>query len=109
LDIGLLDHRGQRLLRHPPWLEEAREVTALAQPGDAQLHRAGPSLPVPIAVAIALREPSRTLLATGRARQGADLKLHQPLGGEGDHIAQEIRVGGLLDKRAQVHHLYGLP
>ena len=28
LNVGLLDHRGQRLLRHPPRVEEAREVAA---------------------------------------------------------------------------------
>ena len=40
LDVGLLDHRGQRLLGHPPRLEEARKVRALAQLGDAQFDRA---------------------------------------------------------------------
>ena len=38
---------------------------------------------------------------------GAHLQLHQPLGGEADHLTQDIRVGGLLHKRAKVHHLVG--
>jgi len=37
----------------------------------------------------------------------AHLKLHQPLGGEADHLAQDIRIRGLLHKRAKVHHLVG--
>ena len=57
LDVGLLDDRGQRLLGHPARLEEAREVAALAQLGDAQLDRAGPGLPVPVAIAVALGQP----------------------------------------------------
>src|ERR1700694_280714 len=35
LDVGFLDHRGERLLRHPAWLQEAWEVAALAQFWDA--------------------------------------------------------------------------
>ena len=29
-----------------------------------------------------------------RARERANLQLHQPLGGEADHLAQKIGVGG---------------
>ena len=46
LDVGFLDHRGQRLLGHPPRLQEAGKVAALPQLGDAQLDRAGARLPV---------------------------------------------------------------
>ena len=63
LDIGLLDHRRQRLLGHPARLEEARKVAALAQLRDAQLHRAGARLPVPVAIAVALGEPIGDALA----------------------------------------------
>src|SRR5262245_29796287 len=35
----------------------------------------------------------------------SDLDLHQTHDGEGDHVAQYIRVSGLLHKRTQVHHL----
>ena len=38
---------------------------------------------------------------------GAHLQLHQPLGGETDPLAEDIRVGGLLHERAKVHHLVG--
>ena len=40
LDVGLLDHRSQRLLGHPPRLQEAREVSPLPQLRDLQLDRA---------------------------------------------------------------------
>lgn len=107
LDVGFLDHRGQRLLRHPARLQAAREVAPLAQPWDAQLDRPRPRLPVAIAVAVALRQPARVLLAVRRAGQPADLQLHQPLGGKADHVTQKIAVGGLLHERAQGHHLVG--
>jgi hypothetical protein len=29
------------------------------------------------------------------------------VGGKADHLAQQIGVGGLLDKRPQVHHVVG--
>ncbi|WP_003613676.1 MULTISPECIES: hypothetical protein [Methylosinus] len=43
----------------------------------------------------------------GGAGQGADFELHQPLGGEADHLTQEIRVRGLFQQGAKVHHLVG--
>ena len=107
LDVGLLDHRGQGLLGHPPRLEEAREVAALAQLGDTQLDRASSRLPVAVAVAVTLHQPVRALRAMGRPRQCPHFQFHQPLGGKADHVAQNIGVGGLLHERAQVHHLIG--
>src|SRR6202011_3600841 len=86
---------------------EAGEVAALAQLGDAQRHGAGPRLPGAIAVAVALYQAGRALLAMAGARQRADLDLHQPLGGKRDHLAQKIGVGCLLHERTQVHHLIG--
>jgi hypothetical protein len=87
VDVGFLDHRRQRLLGHPPRLEEAWKVRALAQLRDAQLDRACARLPVPVAVAVALDEPVSRPLAKAGAGLGADLHLHQPLSGEGDHVA----------------------
>lgn len=107
LNVGLLDDRRQRLLGHATRLEEARKIRALAQFGDAQLDRAGAGLPVTVAIAVALGEPPGVLLAEGRAGQNADFQLHQPLGGEADHLAQNVGVGGLLHERAKVHHLVG--
>ena len=107
LDVGLLDHRGQRLLGHPPRLQEAGEVAALPQLRDAQLDRAGARLPVALAIAVALGQPLGALLAVAGAGQAAHLQLHQPLGGKADHLPQKIGVGGLLHQRPQVHHLVG--
>jgi len=36
-----------------------------------------------------------------------DFELHQPLGGEADHLPQQIRVRALFHKPAQGHHLVG--
>ena len=107
MDVSFLNDGGERLLSHPPWLEEARKVRALAQLGDAQFDRAGAGLPIPVAIAIALGEPVGGSLAKASAGPRANLQLHQPLGGEGDHLAQDIRVGGLPHQRAEVHHLIG--
>jgi hypothetical protein len=38
---------------------------------------------------------------------GAHLQLHQPLGRKADHLAQDIRVWGLLHECAKVRHLVG--
>src|SRR2546423_5621332 len=53
LDIGLLDHRGQRLLGQPARLEKARKIAALAQLWDAQLNRPGAGLPITLAIPVA--------------------------------------------------------
>jgi site-specific DNA recombinase len=103
LDVGFLDHRGQRLFRHPAGFEEAREVTALAQLGDAQFDGSGAGFPGAIAIAIALRETLGASAAMRRAGQAFDFQLHQALGGEADHLAQEVAVGGLLQQGLEVH------
>lgn len=103
VDVGLLDDGGQRFLRHAPRLEEAGEVGAAAQLRDSQLDRAGPRLPVPVAIAVALDQPIRALLAPGRAGQATHLQLHQPFGGEADHLTQKIGVRGLLDDGFHAH------
>src|SRR5438477_4521145 len=54
LDIGFLDHGGQRLLGQPARFEKDREVAAAPQLGDAQFDRTRTGLPVTLAVAIAL-------------------------------------------------------
>ena len=69
LDVGLLDHRRQRLLGGPAGLQEGREVGAAPQLRDPQLDRAGPGLPVALAVAVALVGPVGAALAMGGAAQ----------------------------------------
>ncbi|ANN60864.1 hypothetical protein A9174_31985 [Mesorhizobium loti NZP2037] len=65
LDVGLLDDGGQRLLGHAARFEETWGVGAFPELRDAQFDGAGARLPVPVAVAIALGEPQRILLAIG--------------------------------------------
>ena len=54
VDVGFLDHGGQCLLGHEARLQEAGEVAAFAQLGDAQFDSAGAGLPITLAVAPAL-------------------------------------------------------
>src|SRR5690349_3298782 len=56
LDVGLLDHRRERLLGRPAGLQEGREVGAAPELRDPELDRAGPGLPVALAVAVALHQ-----------------------------------------------------
>src|SRR5467141_3166384 len=86
LDVSFLDHRGERLLGHPPRLQEAREITAPAQLGDAQLDRTGARLPDPIAVSIAVIDPLGAALTVPGAGQALDLQLHQTLRGKANHL-----------------------
>jgi transposase len=92
----------ERLLRHPTRLEEAGEVAAVTQLGSAQLDRAGTGLPVAIAIAVALDQPVRVRLVIGSADQRAYLKFHEPLGGECDHLAQHVRVGGFTRRAEEI-------
>ena len=78
LDVGLLHHRRDGLLRHPARLEKAREVAALAQLRDAQFHRSGAGFPVAVAVAIALHQALGRSLAMGGA--GAASRYPTPSG-----------------------------
>jgi hypothetical protein len=101
LHVGFLDDRGQRLLRHPARLQEAREVAAPPELGDAQLDGTGAGLPDPVTIAVTLHEPIRRALAIAGAGQTLHLELHQALGGKADHLAQQIGVGALLQKLAK--------
>src|SRR5215212_12207099 len=77
-DIGLLDDRHERLLRALARPEEAREVAALPELRDLQLDLAGPGVPAPRPVAVAVgRALIRPPLAELSADQLRDLELHQ--------------------------------
>jgi hypothetical protein len=103
VDIGLLDDRGQGLLGRAPRFQEAGEVRTLAEFRNAQLDRAGAGFPGAVAVAIAMGEPIGAAAAMRCAGQALDLEVHPALRGEADHLAQEVRVGGLLQQCLQVH------
>ena len=87
LDVGLLDHRGERFLSHPARLQETGKVAAPAQLRNAQFDCACARLPVPVAVAVALDHALGALLAVSCAGQAANFQLHQSLGCKADHLA----------------------
>src|SRR6202035_3265007 len=101
LDVGFLDDGGQRLLGQAARLEEGREIAAAPQLGDAQLDRTRAGLPVAVAVAVAMVASLRAALAVPGAAQSFALQLHQALGSKADHLAQECRIGALLQKRTK--------
>ena len=94
VDVGLLDHR--HLLGGAAWLEEAREVAALAQLRDLQRDLPRSRVPVAVPVAIALNFTHRRSRALGRTRPGLHLSLHDAPGRKGQHLAHEIAVSLLL-------------
>ena len=57
MNIGFLYYRRQRLLHRAARLQERRKIRARPQAGDLQFHLARAGLPVPLAIAIALRQP----------------------------------------------------
>jgi hypothetical protein len=75
-------------------LEKAREVGALAQLWDPQLDRSGAGRPAPVAVAVALSQPLRALLAVARAGELADLQFPRPA------AARARRPGRQAQRRA---------
>jgi hypothetical protein len=101
LDVGFLDDRSQRLLGHPARFQEAGEVAAMAQLGNAQLDGAGAGAPVSVAVAVTLVGALGAAFAWCGAAQRLGLQRHQAFGGKADHLAQERRVGALLEQRAK--------
>ena len=60
--------------------------------GDLQLDGPGPGLPDPVAIAVAVVYAIRRALAVAGAGPALDFQFHQPLGGEADHLAQQIGV-----------------
>ena len=67
----------------------------------------GPGLPIAVAVAVAVIDPIGAAFAMAGAGQALDFQLHQPLRGKADHLAQQIGVGTLLQKRTKAHHVVG--
>ena len=92
-DIGLLDHRQQRLLGAPARLQKRREVAALPDLGDLQLDLARPRVPAPRAITVAMR---RAILGPALAALGADqlrhLELHHLRRDGLDRLADHVGV-----------------
>jgi hypothetical protein len=60
--------------------------------------RSGPSLPSTLVIAVALHQASRISLAMSGARTRLHLRIHQPVGREGQHLAHQVTIGALLDQ-----------
>jgi hypothetical protein len=67
---------------------------------DAQIDRSDASLPDAIGIAIALIDPLGAALAIGDACNASDLELDSALGGEANHLTQEVGAPAFLQKRA---------
>jgi hypothetical protein len=96
VDVRLLDHREQRALMAPAWLQKAREVGALTQLGDLQLDRADPGVPFPVPVAVALSGAALGPLVRRGPHELGDLGVHQLLRQKPDAVTQELGVGALV-------------
>ncbi len=107
MDVGFLDHCGEGLLGHSPWFEKAGEVATLPQLRNAQFDGAGAGLPVTFAVTVAVGEAVGVAGSVRGTGEALDLQLHQALGAEADHLAQEVGIGGLLQQATEVHGVFG--
>ena len=107
LDVRLLDHRRQRLLRRPPRLQESREVAPAPQLRYPQRNRAAARVPVPIAEAVAPVLAALGAFAVAGANQPIHVHVHQPLRHKANHLAQQIAVGPLLKQLRQCHPFSG--
>lgn len=75
LDVSIMHNGCQSLFGHATRFQEAGEIATSSQPGDTQLHSSGSCFPIAIAVAVALGETKRGLLAITCTRRAAIIKL----------------------------------
>jgi sugar/nucleoside kinase (ribokinase family) len=78
-----------------------------AYPLEDELDPTGAGLPAALAVAVPVVGPVRGARPAGGAGELLDLGRHQPLGGERQELADQVRVGALLDQLQQRHSLVG--
>jgi hypothetical protein len=107
MHVSLLDDCGQGLLRGATRLQESREVRALAQLRDRELDPADPGLPTTLPVAVSVVDPLRAPHPSRSPGEPVDLGRHQPLAGIGQQLANQVRIGTLLDQLQQRHSLVG--
>ena len=67
----------------------------------------GAGLPVTFAVAVAMGQAIGRTSTVWGAGEALDIELHQALGGEADHLAQEVGVCRLLQQATEVHGVVG--
>jgi hypothetical protein len=105
--VGFLDDGHQGLLCRPARLEKAREVAAPPELRDLQRDPPSSRIPVAVAVSVALNLPQRRACTLGRPRPGLNLRLHDPFGRKGQHLAHKIAIGLLLNQFDQRHSVIG--
>ena len=109
--IGLLDDREEGSLGPPARLQEAREVRAVANARDGQVHRAHPSVPAPVAIPVAAGQSTfRVALTLGYPGQFGDLGLHDRVGEHPDALPQEVGIAlgdRLADRLEHGHPVLG--
>src|SRR5215213_8709584 len=105
--VSLLDDRGQGLLRGATRLQESREVRALAQLRDRELDPTDPCLPATLPVAVPVIGPIRAPHPSRSPGEPVDLGLHQPLARISQQLANQVRIGTLLEQLQQRHSLVG--
>jgi hypothetical protein len=107
--VGIRDHRHERLLRPAPRLQQpVREVRTLAQLRQRELDRADPCVPVALAVAVAAVDPLRRALAVAGAADSIGVCAHQRLRELLDHRPQQIRMSFLQLLAQPARHIHPL-
>ncbi len=101
LDVGLADHRDERLLGAPAWFEEARQVGTFAQLRHLEADRAGPGVPAAHPVAVAAVQPVLGPLAVARVAEHVDVRVHEQLSCHLHHLSEQVGSSGALQVLAQ--------
>ena len=107
LYVGLLDHRGERLLGGSARLEERRKVAPGAQLRDLDVHRSGTGLPEPLPVAVAAVLALRAAFAVGGGADVLHVHLHHALHDVLDHVPQKIAIRPLFQELRQCNARLG--
>ena len=97
MDVGLLDHGGERSLGLPTRLQKRWEVARVSDPWHRKLHGPYPRVPGALAVAVALSCAPSTPLVRRGAYVLLNLHLHECLGEHPHTVLEEVRV--LIDHR----------
>ena len=82
----------QSSLTAPPRLQQAREVAALPELGNAQLHRPHTRIPRPGPVPVALGHPLRAPFSILSTNPGRHLRIHDPFYQDPQSLPQEVHV-----------------
>jgi hypothetical protein len=106
VDVGLLDHREQRLLMTPAGFQQAWEVAARPQLGDVELDGADAGVPLPLPVAVAVGQPGLRAFVGAGADQLGHLGVHQLLRQQLQAVAQKLGVRTLLRLAQQVQQCH---